>query len=97
MGQVVEDQVGRTRNAILWYDRWTRPVTEWIPRDVGRTPGRPPLRWSDFLFKSLNDRFDALRVPRASGTHWSTMERYRDEWALCWCPLEQIDDQSEDM
>ncbi|VDL86424.1 unnamed protein product [Nippostrongylus brasiliensis] len=27
---------------------------------------RLSLRWSDFFVKSLNDRFDALRVPRAS-------------------------------
>ncbi|XGW32319.1 hypothetical protein V3C99_017117 [Haemonchus contortus] len=25
-------------------DRWTRMVTDWIPRDVKRTPGRPPTR-----------------------------------------------------
>ncbi|VDL73759.1 unnamed protein product [Nippostrongylus brasiliensis] len=53
----------------MWFrdDRWTRAVTDWIPRDVRRTPGRPPLRCSDFFVKSLNDRFDALRVPRATG------------------------------
>ncbi|WKX93379.1 hypothetical protein Q1695_010991 [Nippostrongylus brasiliensis] len=74
-------------------DRWTRAVTDWIPRDVRRTPGRPPLRWSDFFVKSLNHRFDALRVPQASRTHWS---RDRDEWRRYWRPLEQIDDQRND-
>ncbi|WKX96947.1 hypothetical protein Q1695_012975 [Nippostrongylus brasiliensis] len=77
-------------------DRWTRAVTDWIPRDVGRTSGRPPLRWSDFFVKTLNGRFDALRVPRASRTHRSTMARERDEWRRYWRSLEQIDDQRDD-
>ncbi|XGW28542.1 hypothetical protein V3C99_008373 [Haemonchus contortus] len=28
-------------------DRWTRAVTDWIPRDIKRTPGRPPTRRSE--------------------------------------------------
>ncbi|KAE9414408.1 hypothetical protein Angca_006804, partial [Angiostrongylus cantonensis] len=26
-------------------NRWTRAVSDWIPRDVKRTAGRPPTRW----------------------------------------------------
>ncbi|VDM60171.1 unnamed protein product [Angiostrongylus costaricensis] len=34
-------------------NRWTRAVSEWIRRDVKRTIGRPPTRWSELLAKSL--------------------------------------------
>ncbi|WKY15467.1 hypothetical protein Q1695_000727 [Nippostrongylus brasiliensis] len=54
------------------------------------------LRWSDFFVESLNDRFDALRVPRSRRTDWSTMARDRDEWRRYWRSLERIDDQRDD-
>ncbi|KAE9419643.1 hypothetical protein Angca_009806, partial [Angiostrongylus cantonensis] len=38
-------------------NRWTRAVSDWISRDVKRTAGRPPTRWSEFFSKSLEERY----------------------------------------
>ncbi|KAE9419713.1 hypothetical protein Angca_005831, partial [Angiostrongylus cantonensis] len=38
-------------------NRCTRTVSDWIPRDVKRTAGRPSTRWSEFLTKSLEERY----------------------------------------
>ncbi|KAE9420070.1 hypothetical protein Angca_005963, partial [Angiostrongylus cantonensis] len=38
-------------------NRWTRAVSDWISRDVKRTAGRSPTRWSEFFTKSLEERY----------------------------------------
>ncbi|EYC00700.1 hypothetical protein Y032_0113g358 [Ancylostoma ceylanicum] len=50
--------------------RWTRAVSDWTPRNVKRTTGRPPTRWSDFFTKSFKERYDALRVSPTDRTYW---------------------------
>uniref|UniRef100_A0A0K0DK24 Integrase n=1 Tax=Angiostrongylus cantonensis TaxID=6313 RepID=A0A0K0DK24_ANGCA len=42
-------------------NRWTGTVSDWIPRDVKHTAGKPPTQWSAFFTKSLEERYDARR------------------------------------
>ncbi|EYC42415.1 hypothetical protein Y032_0532g3044 [Ancylostoma ceylanicum] len=75
--------------------RWTKAVSDWTPRHVKRTTGRPPTRWSDFFTESFKERYDALRVSRTDRMHWTTLARERDKWKDCWRPLGLPDDQRE--
>ncbi|VDM51991.1 unnamed protein product [Angiostrongylus costaricensis] len=54
-------------------NRRTRAVSDWIPREVKRTAGRPPTQWSEFFTKSLEERYDHRRVRKASRTHLATL------------------------
>ncbi|VDM61724.1 unnamed protein product [Angiostrongylus costaricensis] len=56
---------------------WRRAISDWIPRDFKRTAERPPTRWPEFFTKSLEKRYDARRVPRASRNYWATLARVR--------------------
>ncbi|KAK6738607.1 hypothetical protein RB195_020613 [Necator americanus] len=76
-------------------NRWTRAVSDWVPRDIKRTTGRPPTRWSDFFTKSFKEKYDALRVPRERRNHWATLARDWDKWKNYWRPLDQFEDQRE--
>ncbi|KAE9418139.1 hypothetical protein Angca_008286, partial [Angiostrongylus cantonensis] len=38
-------------------NRWTRAISDWIPRGVKHTAGRPATRWSEFFTKSLEERY----------------------------------------
>ncbi|KAK6729241.1 hypothetical protein RB195_006344 [Necator americanus] len=76
-------------------NRWTRAVSDWVPRDIKCTTGRPPTRWSDFFTKSFKEKYDALRVPRERRDHWATLARDRDKWKNYWRPLDQFEDQRE--
>ncbi|KAK6765345.1 hypothetical protein RB195_025318 [Necator americanus] len=51
-------------------NRWTRAVSDWIPRDIERTARRPPTQWSDLFTKSLKGKYDALRVSHEKRCHW---------------------------
>ncbi|KAK6735469.1 hypothetical protein RB195_018590 [Necator americanus] len=76
-------------------NRWTRAVSDWVPRDIKRTTGRPPTRWSDFFTKSFKEKYDAIRVPRERRNHWATLARDRNKWKNYWRPLDQFEDQRE--
>ncbi|KIH59615.1 hypothetical protein ANCDUO_10146 [Ancylostoma duodenale] len=71
----------------------TRAVRDWTPRNVERTTGRPPTRWSDFFTNYFKERYYALRVPRVNRIHWTTLARERDKWKDCWRPFGISEDQ----
>ena len=47
--------------------KWTKKVTEWIPLQMKRKPGRPNTRWDDEISKHL-------------GATWMRVARERREW-----------------
>ncbi|KAK6756793.1 hypothetical protein RB195_014925 [Necator americanus] len=91
-----ESKIRWARHVMRFNDnRWTRAVSNWVPRDIKRTTGRPPTQWSDFFTKSFKEKYDALRVPRERRNHWATLARDRDKWKNYWRPLDQFEDQRE--
>ncbi|KIH60555.1 hypothetical protein ANCDUO_09193 [Ancylostoma duodenale] len=84
------------RHAMRFNDnRWTRAVSDWTPREVKRTTGRPSTQWSDIFTESFKDRYDGPRVPRTGRIHWTTLARERDKWKDRWRPLGIPEDQRE--
>ncbi|KAK6762900.1 hypothetical protein RB195_023560 [Necator americanus] len=71
----------------LHFNHWTRAVSDWVPRDIKRTRGRPPTRWSYFFTKSFKENYDALCIPRERRNHWATLARNRDKWKNYWRPV----------
>ncbi|KAK6749193.1 hypothetical protein RB195_001660 [Necator americanus] len=91
-----ESKIRWAGHVMLFNDnRWTRAVSDWVPRDIKRTTGRPPTQWSDFFTKSLKEKYDALGVPRERRNQWATLARDRDKWKNYWRPLDQFEDQRE--
>ncbi|KAK6740398.1 hypothetical protein RB195_008701 [Necator americanus] len=74
-------------------NRWTRAVSDLVPRDIKRITGRPPTRCSDFFTKSFKGNYDALRVPRKRRNNWATLARDRDKWKNYLRPLDQYEGQ----
>ncbi|KAK6750419.1 hypothetical protein RB195_002413 [Necator americanus] len=60
-------------------NRWTRAVSDWVPRDIKRATGRPQIQWSDFFTESFKEKFNAVRVPRGRRSHETTLERNCDK------------------
>ncbi|KAK6742864.1 hypothetical protein RB195_010246 [Necator americanus] len=92
----VESKISWAGHVMRFNDnRWTRAVSDWDPRDIKRTTGRPPTRWSDFFTKSFKEKYDAFRVPRERRNHWATLARDWDKWKNYWRPLDQFENQRE--
>ncbi|KAK6735445.1 hypothetical protein RB195_018576 [Necator americanus] len=91
-----ESKIRWAAHVMRFHDNhWTRAVSDWVPRDIKRTPGRSPTRLSDFFTKSFKEKYDALRVPRERRNHLATLARDQDKWKNYWRPLDQFEDQRE--
>ncbi|MFH4979875.1 hypothetical protein AB6A40_006584 [Gnathostoma spinigerum] len=64
-------------------NRWTYKVTDWIPREGKRPPGRPKIRWDDPVVKLFGQKWKRCarerETRRSVNLHsWRTQERMRD-------------------
>ncbi|MFH4979744.1 hypothetical protein AB6A40_006453 [Gnathostoma spinigerum] len=69
---VVDVVLESIKSKLLWtghvarlkYDRWTKKVGDWYPRNHKRPVGRPPRRWNDLVRARLGPMWRRIAQDR---------------------------------